>query len=198
MRAYAQRVSRLVKAVSTCVRWLCRRYWTSDAPMTRKRCPVVCTIAHHTIFCMMELSDAEKYELVSIYLGDYSACGAVDEFHRRHPDKAKPAPNTCLNIHRRLQQTGSVQSRKRGRRPVSAASSDKVHNVLTIVRGQPQLSVRKLEQTVGFSKSEVHRILQRENFHPYKFQTVQMLSETDKDAGRTEGSNPASLCTNPS
>ena len=75
---------------------------------------------------------------------------------------------------------GSFESRSSTGPGFSVASPDTVHNALTLARGQPHTPVRRVAHYLRLLKSTVHRILQREKFHPYKFQIVQILSDTDK------------------
>lgn len=56
---------------------------------------------------------------------------------------------------------------------------DLVDAVLEEVDGDSSISVRSIEHRTGIPKSQAHRILQREGFHPYHIQRVQQLKPED-------------------
>lgn len=128
----------------------------------------------------MNLNDGERFELVSLYLGGISSTKACDLFHQKYPHKSRPHPSTCRRLLRRLQEAGSLRRRSGPGRPVAVASDEIVERVLSIVRGKPQSSIRKLSVALGISKSTVLRILHKNGFHPYKFRKVQHLQLSDK------------------
>ncbi|CAK1541447.1 unnamed protein product [Leptosia nina] len=58
---------------------------------------------------------------------------------------------------------------------------DTVESVLEEVAADSSISVRTLERRIGVSKSQAHRILQQEGFHPYHIQRVQQRKSKGKE-----------------
>lgn len=98
-------------------------------------------------------------------------------FHER-PQISK---STVERTVRKFQEEGTVKDLPRTGRPKSATTPEKTEQVLLSFVEEPSTSLLKACQVHEISKSSVHRILQRNNYFPYKFHLVQELNEDDFD-----------------
>lgn len=53
--------------------------------------------------------------------------------------------------------------------------------ILEHIKVDPHTSIRTVSADTGFSKSSIHRIIKKHNYHPYRMSTVQHLRETDSE-----------------
>lgn len=88
----------------------------------------------------------------------------------RHPDY-----RVFINVHRSLSEGRFPNQMTSEGRPVMPYEDE----VLEAVEQDPSISVRGIEESIGVPKSSAHRILQKNQFHPYHVQRVQTLLPRD-------------------
>jgi len=98
---------------------------------------------------------------------DCNARAAVDEYHRRFPDRSFAPRGVFSRFHQTMRETGSlpcvaVQSK---REVVSLINTRE--NILEMVQRSPRLSTRSIASRIGVSRMQVWRTLHEENLHPY-------------------------------
>ncbi|XP_018315540.1 uncharacterized protein [Mycetomoellerius zeteki] len=75
----------------------------------------------------------------------------------------------------RFEETGFVKDRNRQDRPAIATNPDKRLNVLQSFIEDPRNSIRKVAQQHDIDPMSIHKILNKEKFHPYKIHLAQEL-----------------------
>ncbi|XP_025264625.1 uncharacterized protein LOC112637997 [Camponotus floridanus] len=93
-------------------------------------------------------------------------------------------PISKSTVHRtiaRFEEIGHVKNRSKSGRSVSATNAEKSLDVLQSYIENPHISIRKSAQHHDISRMSVHKILKKNEFHPYKIHPVQELSEDDFD-----------------
>ncbi|CAG4960767.1 unnamed protein product [Colias eurytheme] len=93
------------------------------------------------------------------------------------PKRSQNKPST-INLNDVAEIVGHLPGTRSGR-PREMHDPDTVESVLEEVARDPSVSVRTLEHRIGIPKSQAHRILQQEGFHPYHIQRVQQLKPED-------------------
>jgi len=108
-----------------------------------------------------------------------NALAAVEEYHRRFPDRRIPSRRVFTRIHQTLRDTGCLPS-------VAVCSDREVvgtintrENILEMVQRSPRLYARRMASCVRVSRMQVWRTLHEEDFYPYHDQTVQHLEPSD-------------------
>lgn len=97
----------------------------------------------------------------------------------RYPTLIHPEPRAFERVRLHFERTKSVLPPKRVR--LQRKSNEEVENeVMQRIVEDPHISVRKIKNEIGVSKSSVHRIIQKNKFHPYHIQLLQEIDETDK------------------
>jgi len=101
-----------------------------------------------------------------------NARAAVDEYHRRFPDRRIPSRGVFSRIHQRMRETGCL--------PSVAVQSERVvplintrENILEMVQRSPHLSTRRIAPRISVTRTQVWRTLREEELHPYYDHRVQ-------------------------
>jgi hypothetical protein len=96
---------------------------------------------------------------------------------------ASEAPSVRIIVHWYdvLLQTGSVLSKNRDRSK-SVRSEENTVAVVGYFAADPRISTRRATNVLDISRTTIRRILKDFKFHPYKLQTVQFISDEDKQA----------------
>ncbi|GBO29596.1 hypothetical protein AVEN_4754-1 [Araneus ventricosus] len=114
-----------------------------------------------------------KVEFVDLLLAhgaaDCSGPAAQRLYAERYPMRRTPSHNFFARMHRKQ---GSFQ-RSAMNRERSARTLDIEENVLHQVQEIPSLSMRRVAQAFGVSRSSVWRILREKEIHPCHVQRVQ-------------------------
>ena len=104
---------------------------------------------------------------------------AVDEYHRRFPDRRILSRGVFSHIHQTMRETGCLPS-------VAAQSEREVvplintrENILEMVQRSPRLSTHRIASRISVSRTQVWRTLYEENLHPYHDHRVQHLEPGD-------------------
>lgn len=113
----------------------------------------------------------------------YGECDKVisrtcDTFAIRYPQKQKPSRWAVKQIIENFKNFGSVKVIVQRNKPVVNNENIEIA-ILGYFAAYPTMSVRQAALESGLSKSTIHRILLKHNFHPYAFSIVQHLKETD-------------------
>jgi len=122
----------------------------------------------------------EYCDLHLVYgLCDGNARAAVQEYHRRFPDRRIPSRIVFMRIHQTLRDTGSLPS-------VSLQSEREVvrtintrENLLQMVQRTPRLSTLRMASRIGLSRMQVWRTFHEEDLYAYHDQRVQRLGPGD-------------------
>ncbi|KAL1487720.1 hypothetical protein ABEB36_000218 [Hypothenemus hampei] len=125
----------------------------------------------------MVYSLAEKVEIIFLY-GKQNECARETAriFNELHPDH-QTSHTYVSQIVKKFRETGSVANLKKNNPPNELMEV----GILGELTMNPHQSVRSLERTTGIPKSNVHRILQKHKWHPYKIHLVHCLNEDDPD-----------------
>ena len=121
------------------------------------------------VFSHVEYSDMHiVYEFC-----DGNARPAVDEYHRRFPDRRIHSRSVCSRIHQKMHETGCLPSvAGQCEREVVPLINTR-ENILETVQRNPQLCTRRIASRIDVSHMQVWRTLHEENFHPYYYHRVQ-------------------------
>lgn len=108
-----------------------------------------------------------------------NANGAAALYRERYPNARHPDYRVFIRVHRcfaegRMPGTG-VGGTNEGRNP--RANVDNV--VLNEIEADPSTSTRVIARRTGISKSSVHKILKKHEFHPFHVTRVQTLQPRD-------------------
>ena len=77
---------------------------------------------------------------------------------------------------------GDINKREDGSgRPVTATGDDVFSSIKPMIEDDPNISTRRISNSLGVSQSTVVRCLHKKNYHPYKPTFVQELSDDDHD-----------------
>ena len=106
-----------------------------------------------------------------------NASAAARLYRERYPNAARyPDHRVFTNVHRLLFSEGRLPNQTHGGgRPTNPMEEE----VLQAVEEDPSTSVRAIETNTGVPKSSAHRILKRNDLHPYHVQRVQTLLPGD-------------------
>lgn len=106
-----------------------------------------------------------------------NASAAARLYRERYPNAARyPDHRVFTNVHRLLFSEGRLPNQTHGGgRPTNPIEEE----VLQAVEEDPSTSVRAIETNTGVPKSTAHRILKRNDLHPYHVQRVQTLLPGD-------------------
>ena len=108
-----------------------------------------------------------------------NASAAARLYRERYPNRERyPDHRVFVNVHRLLSE-GRFPNQVTSEGRPNTSNEDKV---LQEVIYDPSTSVRLIEARTGVSKSTAHRILKRNEFHPYHVQRVQSLLPRDYPA----------------
>lgn len=94
--------------------------------------------------------------------------------NRNHPNRA--AFERLLTLFRR---TGSVQYKNPTKKKPVTGNEENEFAVIASVIENPYTSQNLIAENIGISQASVSRILKKYNYHPYKIQLHQELSEND-------------------
>jgi len=122
----------------------------------------------------------ERAHAVEIYFQHRSWTRALRALRQEWGRRRVPTRLSLASWVRQFRERGSVagaQSRVRGTRTPRTV----INRVRRAIHRKPNLSVRRLSNITGVSKSTIHRILRRElRLYPYKLQLTQRLRRGDK------------------
>ena len=132
-------------------------------------------------FVVMEYTIQEKVMATSWALAFENIEESRRLFTQKH-NKEAPPNRTIAYWKKKLLETGSLShDRPRSGRPVSASGDERKDDILNAVREDSTKSTRQLSSDHDVSHATVWRILNSENFHPYKPMYSQFLSDGDDD-----------------
>lgn len=99
--------------------------------------------------------------MVRIYIANnYSSPRAAEMYHRMYPNRRQPDRRVFARAFARFQETGSVNLQLRRERVRHV--NNLVDDIVEAIGDDPTLSVRRIGQRFGVSKSYVHRLIQDE------------------------------------
>lgn len=130
----------------------------------------------------MPYSNDEYLQMIIIY-GECNrnANATVREYAARFPNMRHPSVHVILRLIQRVSETGSVLPSRNG----AGGPTENVRNVaieeavLEAVEEDPTRSVRTMARLCGTSATQTHRILRRNQHHPYHYTRVQHLEPAD-------------------
>uniref|UniRef100_A0A2S2PUA8 DUF4817 domain-containing protein n=1 Tax=Schizaphis graminum TaxID=13262 RepID=A0A2S2PUA8_SCHGA len=114
-----------------------------------------------TIYSTLEYCDMLKV----FYESGRSTLKASRKYIQQFPERKQPSRATFSNIEKKLRETGSFHT----------------VNVLAAFSNDPHASVRSVAKEMDISHTSVHRILKKNDLHPYKLHYVQGLKPSDPD-----------------
>lgn len=113
-------------------------------------------------------------------LADGNAFEAKRLYQERYPNRIAPCPQTFVNLHRRLSETGTfARTSDIPGRPRTVRTPQLEEAVLNRVEENPETSTRKIAEEVNASQQTVLRILHDQQLYPYHIQRVQALLPRD-------------------
>lgn len=130
----------------------------------------------------MEFTPQEYTNMIICYgMAHENVRGAARIYAERFPNRERlPSRSVIKNCIQRVRETGSVMPdyQNRGGVPRRYTVHDE-EQVLQEFERNPGNSVRRVAHALGRSRSTVHRVLQRNNLHPFHLQRVHKLLERD-------------------
>lgn len=116
----------------------------------------------------------------------YGECGRIIErtcrvYAEKYPDRPRPTGDVLRRLLHNCTAFGSFLPKTTKNKPVVDGDDTQV-TVIAYFNAHPTNSLQDAERDVGVSRKSIHRILQQNKWHPYKFQRVQHLRETDFEA----------------
>lgn len=121
---------------------------------------------------------AQEYTNMHLIYGEClcNANAAARMYRERYPNAERhPDYRVFINVHRSLLEGRFPNQNTSEGRPFIPYEDE----VLEAVEQDPSISVRGIEENIGVPKSTAHRILQKNQFHPYHVQRVQSLLPRD-------------------
>jgi len=110
---------------------------------------------------------------------DDNAPAAVDEYHKRFPERRIPSRGVFSRIHQTMRETGCLPSvAVQSEREMVPLISTR-ENILEILQRSPRLSARRIASRIDVSRMQVWRTLHEENLHHYDDHRVQHLETED-------------------
>ena len=92
----------------------------------------------------------------------------------------RPNETTIGRLVRKFEATGSVADLRKGGRPKSVRTPEKIAAVKQSVKDDPKQSTTRRSLELGISRTSLHRILHKDlNLHAYKIQLTQQLKPID-------------------
>ncbi|KAG8263731.1 hypothetical protein J6590_025821 [Homalodisca vitripennis] len=98
-------------------------------------------------------------------------------FHKRFPNRPPISKNGVVTTVRRFEENATVKDLRRSGRPKTATNEDMATDVLVTVIEEPHSTTRNLATKYTISTYSVWKILNSNNYHPYKIHLVHELSE---------------------
>lgn len=128
---------------------------------------------------MEHFSNEEKYDMNTCYvLARRNSRNAANRYLEMYPERRQPHETLFRRIEFNLKRYGSFKKPNRAARIVPP----EVENlVLNEVRENPEVSTREIEANTHVPKTTAHRILKRQQYHPYKIYINQGLQEGDSE-----------------
>lgn len=102
-------------------------------------------------------------------------------YAERFPDRNHPNKAAFERLLIQFKETGSVEYRKVPLRKPVIENEDTEFAVIAAVVENPHIGQNQIAQNNNISQASVSRILHKHNYHPYKIQRHQELSENDFD-----------------
>ena len=122
------------------------------------------------IFCVFPRGINDMHFVYGFFEGNARA--AVDEYHRRFPDRRIPSRGVFSWIHQRIRETGCIPSvTVQSERVVTLINTRE--NILEKVQRSPHLSTRRIAPRISVTRTQVWRTLREEELHPYYDHRVQ-------------------------
>ncbi|CAK9819073.1 hypothetical protein ANTQUA_LOCUS10034 [Anthophora quadrimaculata] len=100
---------------------------------------------------------------------------AANLYAAKYPERHHPSAQTFYSIEKNLRSYGEFQKKRRSK-PITIEGN--VVTVLAHVEENLHTSIRTISVDTGLSKSSAHRIIRKNNYHPYKMSKVH-LRETN-------------------
>jgi len=123
-------------------------------------------------------SHVEYFDMHFVYgFCNGNAHAAVEEYHRRLPDRRIPSRGVFTRINQTLRDTGcfpsvAVRSEREAVRTINTRE-----NILEMVKISPRLSTRRMASRIGVSRMQVWRTLHEEDLYPYHDQKVHIWNQ---------------------
>nr|XP_034190457.1 uncharacterized protein LOC117608861 isoform X2 [Osmia lignaria] len=125
-------------------------------------------------------TNAEYYDMFFTYTECQGNANFVAARYRElHAGELTPSAAAFRRLASRLHRTGSVQPNHRETGRSRRTSTARLEEVVAEFDRNGTQSVREVSRRVGVSRTTVHRELQLEGMHPYKFVRVQTLLPRD-------------------
>ena len=116
------------------------------------------------------------------YLKHGSVARAQKSFRFVFGQTNSPSKKVIYRCARNFNSKGSIDKKKPGRAHKTKRTVANIDAVQQRVSATPEISIRRLAQETETSSATVHRILRKDlHLYPYKAQTVQEISITDKE-----------------
>lgn len=129
----------------------------------------------------MKFNNREKLQMLLVYGAcDENAVRAKIVYGNKYPERNQPSRRTFQRLCNSLIENGSFSVTKRKRNKTITNENNTIA-VLGTIAYDPHISTRQIEQDSGISRNSIHRILQRNKFHPYHVSLHQELHGTDFD-----------------
>lgn len=133
----------------------------------------------------MVYSNEEKQEIVTLFIeNNQNASAARRGYELRFPNGNIPSRRTIKNIYLKFRRTCNLQRKKR------TCGNDENHELNTLLnhienpKKSLRISAKELSARFGphkNSRESIRRVLKKYKFRPYKFHTVQKLTEIHRN-----------------
>lgn len=129
---------------------------------------------------MAEFTNQEMAQIHFMYgLANGNAREARRLYAERFPNRRIPCEKTFINLHLRLEETGSFAKSQTGGPQFSVRTPELEERILNIVEESPGTSTRKIGNELHVSHKTVWTILNDYSLYPYHIQRVQKLLPQD-------------------
>lgn len=131
----------------------------------------------------MSYTASEYTDMIIAYgMAGRNARAAARLYAEQFPNRERhPCRTVILRCVQRARESGDlIPNRRTVGRAVQNVVNDE-ERVLAAIENNPQISVRRLAETLGLSRHLVHRTLRQNGLHPFHFQRVQQLLPRDQE-----------------
>jgi hypothetical protein len=97
-------------------------------------------------------------------------------YEERFPDRRIPDSRIFSNIHRRLRENGSFETKRNN---AGRNEEDRTENILNAFEQDPSSSTRKVAAELNLSQWKVWKTMNKQGLHPYHLTKVQALQPED-------------------
>lgn len=161
--------------------FICFISFNPFTPKSKKDFIFICeSIEAAAASAMATFTNQEYADIHYMYgLADGNAHEAQRLYAARFPDRRMPDSRVFSSVHRRLCENGKFEKKQREVGHAGVRDVVEEERILEMVADDPTTSTRRLSRETGVSKTQILRILKKNDYKPYHYTPVQDLEEHD-------------------